>query len=291
MKRQSQRRRRVSSGPTGPRIGYRPSPTELAAAQAALAPWRALTSPRFFGLSNAPTERPALYVGNHTIMGVLDVPLLAMALYERRGVFVRSLGDHLHFWIPGWRDLLVQFGTVDGTRENCRALMRAGESVLVFPGGGREVCKRRGEKYTLIWKERIGFARLAIEHGYTIVPFASVGAEECFDIVLDGNDLMATPIGRLIERVSPRPEMIPPVVRGIGLTPLPRPERFYFRLDRPIETAHLRGEHRNTEVCFELREQVRHSVERSIRYLQRQRAADPGRWVSGRLRAALQSSD
>ena len=98
----------------------------MAAAQAVLAPWRALTSPRFFGMTHAPTDRPALYVGNHTIMGVLDVPLLAMELYERRGIFVRSLGDHLHFQLPLWRDLVSAFGVIEGTRENCRAAMQAG---------------------------------------------------------------------------------------------------------------------------------------------------------------------
>jgi hypothetical protein len=38
--------------------------------------------------------------------------------------------------------------------------------VLVFPGGGREVTKRKGEAHKVIWKERTGFARMAIEHGY-----------------------------------------------------------------------------------------------------------------------------
>jgi len=55
-------------------------------------------------------------------------------------------------------------------------------TVLVFPGGAPEVNKRRGEKYQLMWKERIGFARLAIQYSYPIVPFAAVGAEEsCHD--------------------------------------------------------------------------------------------------------------
>nr|HMS80226.1 hypothetical protein [Burkholderiaceae bacterium] len=35
--------------------------------------------------------------------------------------------------------------------------MRAGESVLVFPGGGREVFKHKGERYHLIWKNRPGY--------------------------------------------------------------------------------------------------------------------------------------
>ena len=46
----------------------------------------------------------------------------------------------------GWRDFLAGFGAVDGTRENCAALMREGESILVYPGGAREVFKRKSEK-------------------------------------------------------------------------------------------------------------------------------------------------
>jgi hypothetical protein len=42
------------------------------------------------------------------------------------------------------------------------------------PGGAGEVFKGRGQDYKLLWKERLGFARMAIEFGYPIVPFAAV---------------------------------------------------------------------------------------------------------------------
>jgi hypothetical protein len=51
---------------------------------------------------------------------------------------------------------------VRGTRDNVRALMRDHQTILTFPGGSREVNKRRGQQYNLLWRERIGFARLAI---------------------------------------------------------------------------------------------------------------------------------
>jgi hypothetical protein len=63
-----------------------------------------LTAPRFYGLEHAPADRPVMVVANHTVMGVLDVPFLVLELYERRGVFLRALGDHLHFQVPLWRD-------------------------------------------------------------------------------------------------------------------------------------------------------------------------------------------
>ena len=75
---------------------------------------------------------------------------------------------------------------MEGTPENCAQLMRQGESILVFPGGSREVFKRKGEQYRLMWKERLGFARLAMAYRCTIVPFAAVGADDCYDIVFDG---------------------------------------------------------------------------------------------------------
>ena len=91
-----------------------------------------------------------------------------------------------------------------------------------FPGGAREVFKRRGEKYALIG-ERTGFARLAIECGYPIVPFSAVGAEDVYDIVLDAEDttLLAAwaasaAVGAAVRRHSV-------VVRGVGPRPFREP--------------------------------------------------------------------
>jgi 1-acyl-sn-glycerol-3-phosphate acyltransferase len=265
----------------------RPTARDLAAARVLLEPWAVLTAPRFLGLERVPRDRPFLLAGNHTLMGVLDAPLLVLGLHARRGVLVRALGDHLHFRIPLWRDLLARFGVVDGTRRSCRALMRAGESILVYPGGGREVFKRRGERYRLLWGDRLGFVRLAIEHGYPIVPVASVGAEECYDIVADGDDLLATALGRRIAALSPRPDLLPPLVRGLGFSLLPRPQRFYFRFGRPIETVRLAGRQHDDAACRAVRERVRRAVERGIRLLRAERRRDPERELPRRVLAGL----
>jgi 1-acyl-sn-glycerol-3-phosphate acyltransferase len=269
-------------------VGHRPNATEIAAAKALLEPWRLLTAPKFYGAENVPTDKPFLLVGNHTLMGVLDVPLMIFGLYDRRGVMVRSLGDHLHFQIPLWRDLLERFGTVDGTRENCEALMRAGESILVFPGGGREVFKHRGEGYHLIWKNRIGFAALAIKHGYPIVPFAAVGAEECYDILIDSDQMRHSPIGPLLEKLAPRPDEIPPLVSGVG--PLPRPQRFYFHFGKPIHTTRYAGKQTDQAACLRLRSRVQKSVEEGLAFLLRARKRDPQRALSTRLLGLLDLS-
>jgi 1-acyl-sn-glycerol-3-phosphate acyltransferase len=261
-----------------------PSAMALRVARIALAPWWSLTAPRFRGLENVPVDRPVLLVGNHTLMGLLDVPLMVVGLFERRGVRVRPLGDHVHFLIPGWRDFLRLFGTVEGTREACRALMRGGESILVFPGGAREVFKRKGERYRLLWGDRTGFAHLAIEHGYPIVPFAAVGADECYDILVDAGDVLrALPVLRSL----PRAEELPPLVRGVGPTVLPRPSRFYFRFGPPIETAYLRGLESNVRVRRALRDEVRAAIDAGIASLLSERERDPDRYLGARLVRSL----
>jgi len=251
-----------------------------------LAPWRWITSPVFYGMENIPEERGALFVSNHTLMGMLDVPLLLFELLDKRGLLLRSLGDRLHYeTLPSfWGDVCSSVGVVLGTPEGCARLMRAGESILVFPGGGREVCKRKGEKYGLVWKERTGFARMAIEHGYPIIPVSAIGADDCFDILIDANDILNTPLRGPIERLGLREDLIPPLIRGVGLSVWPRPERFYFRFGEVIETAQYEGRSDDPEALCAVRDQTRAAVEEGIEWLLAEREHDPGRDLVGRLR-------
>ena len=234
---------------------------------------RAYFNPEFLGLWELDLEKPALWVGNHTLFGLTDAPLMVEHLYTQYGVMLRGLGDRGHFDVPWWGDMLVRNGMVLGTPENCAALMKAGQHVLVFPGGGREVMRRKGEAYRLVWKQRTGFARLAIEHGYDIIPFGSVGPDEAYDILLDANDVMATPLWQWLVRrygVDAKTrggDMIPPVVRGIGPTLIPRPQRYYFGFGQRISTRRLKGRAGNPKTLWTLREKVARAVEAQIERL------------------------
>jgi 1-acyl-sn-glycerol-3-phosphate acyltransferase len=264
-----------------------PSPRELERAISLLAPFRAITAPKFFGMERLPGARPLLFVGNHTVWGVLDVPFLFAELWAKKGIFLRSLGDHAHFRVPLWRDLLSRFGAVDGTRDTCSALMQAGEAILVFPGGGREVAKRKGERYQLIWKERLGFARLAIQHACTIVPFAAVGVEDALDVVIDSGDLLKTPVGKAIQRLGFRVEVLPPIVKGIGPTPVPRPERLYFEIREPIDPRAFGADPNDDAAARALRDRVKSEVEAGIASLLAAREGDRHRRLLPRLAHGL----
>ncbi|EKX33087.1 hypothetical protein GUITHDRAFT_49071, partial [Guillardia theta CCMP2712] len=70
---------------------------------------------------------------------------------------------------------LSQFGAVPVSPRNAAKLMKAGEVVLLFPGGVKETVPSRDEKYALQWPDKSEFVRLAAKYNATIIPFAGVG--------------------------------------------------------------------------------------------------------------------
>lgn len=74
--------------------------------------------------------------------------------------------------------------------------------VLLFPGGAREVNKKVGQEYQLFWKESADFVRLAARCDAIIVPFAAVGADDAYDVVLEADELLQTPILGPLVKVS-----------------------------------------------------------------------------------------
>ena len=243
---------------------------------------RAWFQPCFVGLENVDLSKPALWVGNHTLYGLQDVPLLMQRL-RQEGVMLRGLGDRGHFKVPLWGKALVRAGMVMASPQQCAELMARGEHILVFPGGGREVMRRKGEAYRLIWKQRTGFARMAIEHGYDILPFAALGADETLDILCDADDIMASRPWRYLSQRWPlaamtrNGDMIPPLVKGLGPTLLPRPQRLYFGFGARIAPPRLAGS-ASEEILWALRQRVAASIEAQMELLQRVRAEDQPRW-------------
>jgi len=233
------------------------------------------------GAENVDPQRPGLFVGNHALMGVLDSPLFVYELYRQTGVFPRSLGDHFHFPTPVWGKLVTRFGAVPGTRENCRRLMESGQHVLVFPGGAREVAKRRDEINQLVWKKRTGFVYMAIEQGFDIIPFASLGCDEAYDIVYDGDDFANGWLGKRllgndkINSLMRGGDLFMPLVKGIGPTLLPKAEPFRFAIGKPIATAHLKGQEKDPAVLWQLREQVSDAITGMLSRMDEERKEQP----------------
>jgi 1-acyl-sn-glycerol-3-phosphate acyltransferase len=132
------------------------------------------------GLENLPKGR-ALLVANHAFGW--DVLFAMSAIHAKTGRTVWALGEHVWWKIPVLRRVATAFGTVDGTQQNTDRLLSHDDLVLVLPGGLRESLKPRELRYRLLWGHRYGFVRAAIRNRAPIVPLASIGADELFDLV------------------------------------------------------------------------------------------------------------
>ncbi|KAJ8907212.1 hypothetical protein NDN08_003693 [Rhodosorus marinus] len=265
-------------------------------------------SPIFVGMENVPSshERPLLFVGNHTLYGVLDAPLLISHFHETRRTLLRGLA-HPGVWnastnIKFLRDngvdsekILKTFGAMPVTPRNIYKLLRARQSVLLFPGGAKEVCKtKKDRKYELLWEESSEFVRLAYRTNGLIIPVACVGPDDCYEIIFDSDEMLASPIlgSEIRSRVKKLADKerarkwrgsrdLQKDARGI-IQPLslPKaPQRVYFQFGKPIDPCQAKFEDiaEEREHCAGLYAVVKRELDGLITWLLEKRESDPFR--------------
>jgi 1-acyl-sn-glycerol-3-phosphate acyltransferase len=241
-----------------------------------------LQRPYVDGAEHLPADGRFLLVGNHTQFGS-EVFLIPDTVRRAIGTRVRPLADRGFARMGGLpADLLAAFGGVIGEPETARELMRHDQTILVFPGGGREIPKFKGEEYTLRWQGRAGFARLSVENGYPIVPAGLVGGDDVYRSWTTRDSAYAkvsAALARRLSRINGRPDMALPLLRGIGPTLIPRPQRMYLRFGAPIDTSRPLGIGTQDWVDA-VKEQTQWALERILVDLRQVRATDPYRGLN-----------
>ena len=130
------------------------------------------------GESNIPADRPVIYVAKHpqTFLYLETVMLALFTFWDSDRPAIRVLektGTSIHRTpLLGWMRRNVN--ALPATEEAALAALAGGESLLIYPGGTRELY---GPRDQLRWAGRTGFARLAIASGVAVLPFAIIGAD------------------------------------------------------------------------------------------------------------------
>lgn len=218
------------------------------------------------GVEKIPAGR-ALLVTNHAFG--FDIGLFMARVEALTGRRVWVLGEHAWWTIPGLRRLAAAVGTVDGTQDNADRLLSADELVLVLPGGLREALKPRELRYRLLWGRRYGFVRAAIRNRAPIVPVASLGADDVFDLV-----------GNAFAR-SRRFHLPFPLPRPAHLLPIPHPTKIRYVVAEPIPTDGSRG--RDTECAVR---RLRREAEGALHEIFEERLASRVGFVNGSAEGA-----
>lgn len=236
-----------------------------------------LSRPYVDGLQDLPRDGRFLLVGNHTTFGMAEIVMIPYFVHRQLGTRVRGLADRGFGDVRGLAaDVLTAAGAVVGAPENGAELMLNDETVLVFPGGGREMPKFKGEKYQLRWEGRSGFARLAIAHDYPIVPVGLVGGDDVYHGLVERDSALGRVSRFLGARLSGRPDMAIPPIRGLGPTLIPDPQRMYLRFGTPIQTTKP-SRVKAAKWELDVKERTQMALEAILADLQELRETDPYR--------------
>ncbi|MDP9165249.1 MAG: acyltransferase family protein [Actinomycetota bacterium] len=247
-----------------------------------------LSKPFIDGLDDLPSDGRFLLVGNHTQAGT-EALLVPYVVRRQIGIRVRPLADRRFGNFKGLpADLFAAAGAVIGTPEAARDLMRSDEPILVFPGGGREINKASDQLYSLMWTGRDGFARLAVENDYPVVPVALVGGDDAYHVLTSSDGRWARWTKPLTTRLTGDPNVTMPLMRGIGPTMIPRPQRTYLRFGAPIDTARPKGTVAARWIAT-VRERVKAALEAELADLLQIRETDPYRQLAPWARGAAVS--
>ena len=177
------------------------------------------------GVDRVPNDGGVLIVSNHSGQLPFDAAMIEVGLLIKKDPprVVRALVERWVPTLPFVSTFMARCGQIVGTPENCRRLLAAGESLLVFPEGVRGLNKPFRERYRL-QTFGLGFMRLALEAGVPVVPCAVVGAEEQAPALLD-----LKPLARLFG--FPAFPITPTIL------PLPLPARYHIRFGEPMRFA------------------------------------------------------
>ncbi len=140
------------------------------------------------GWENVPDEK-ILIVGSHN--GGLASPDTSMMLYDwlRRFGAKREIYGLMHpkVWevFPEAAEMAMKAGAVRAHPKMAYAALRAGASVLVYPGGAEDVFRPHAMRDKIYFADRKGFIKLALRENVPIVPAISWGSHDTLIVLAD----------------------------------------------------------------------------------------------------------
>src|SRR5437016_13882727 len=206
--------------------GVDPFGLELDFTKAAIAPvlwlYRTYFRVETHGIDQVPAGR-VMVISNHSGQLPLDAAMIAMSLLVEAEPprVVRAMVEKWAPTLPFVAPFFARIGQVVGTPENCRRLLAAGETIMVFPEGVRGLNKTYDKRYQL-QEFGSGFMRLALETQTPVLPVAVVGAEEQAPAFFDFK-AAAKLIG------------FPSLPITLTLVPLPLPVKYHLWFGAPMK--------------------------------------------------------
>lgn len=167
-----------------------------------------------------PATGPAILAANHSGTLPFDGSMLWMDVLRNTHPprAPRPVADYFVSSLPFIGTLFARCGMVGGSRGNVRALLEAGELLMLFPEGTPGIGKPYSERYQLQeWRK--GHCEFSIRYRAPVVPVAFVGPEEQMPQIAR---IPASKLGLSVPYIP------------VPATPLPMPVRYHILYGEPL---------------------------------------------------------
>eukprot|EP00842_Homolaphlyctis_polyrhiza_P005223 jgi/Hompol1/5701/HPOL_004639-RA len=221
------------------------------AAFAALPAWRWLRNyfPALL-VQTAPVDPSTNYILAYHPHGVYCLSLFTGILfnpdwYSKFGLIPRGTTLPINFRIPLWRELCNINGTISCDRAAIHSVLtkkpapgQPGTCVAIVIGGGEEFWHMKSGSMDLVLKKRLGFVKMALQTGASLLPTIGFGENELFTRL---QHPIFDPLHRLTYKMA---KMAAPLFVGRYLTLLPH-RRPLITVGKPLNPS------LQLSVCFE----------------------------------------
>ena len=112
-------------------------------------------------MENIPKTEPVLIVYYHGAIPIdLYYFIAKVLLFHSR--LIHTVADRFLFNFPGWSIISDVIKVIPGTIQTCSSILKEGNMLAISPGGVYEA-QFSDAYYRLMWKKRLGFAKVALD--------------------------------------------------------------------------------------------------------------------------------
>ncbi|KAF9351936.1 diacylglycerol O-acyltransferase 1 [Mortierella sp. NVP85] len=161
------------------------------------------------------------------------------------GIKTRLLTLQTNFNIPIYRDYIMAHGIASVSKGSCERILNSGpgNSITIVVGGAQESLAAKPGTMDLTLKKRLGFIKLALVNGASLVPTLAFGENELYELYGAGETSRTYKIQQLMKKFL---GFTMPMFNGRGVFNyefglLPRRKPVYIVIGKPIHVEKVEG--------------------------------------------------
>lgn len=149
---------------------------------------------------------------------------------------IKLLAHTAALYMPATRHFWWWLGVRPIDKANIHKLLEAKNSVVLVPGGNTECRVMKHGQETLYLRKRLGFVRLAMNHGAPLVPAFAFGQTDTYSWVRPGPPYVPQRVVDFFRRVL---GFVPLIMWGVWFSAVPYKVPMHVVIGRPLQTPQM----------------------------------------------------